>query len=73
MRSSLLRLASFQLAVLLATVPVRSIFLALNAGKHVTQFVLHSLYPRPPPLRNLLEGLNLPLFKPLAISSSWDA
>jgi hypothetical protein len=73
MRSSLLQLASFQLAVLLlAAVPVRLIFLALNACIHVNQFV-HSLYPRPLPLRNMLPGLSLPSFHPLAITNSRDA
>jgi hypothetical protein len=38
----------------------------------VNQFV-HSLYPRPPPLRNLLEGLNLLLFQNMAIIITWDA
>jgi hypothetical protein len=65
MRSMRSTLASFQLAVtvLLAIVPVRLIIcLALNPRIHMNQFV-HSLYPRPPLLRNLLQGLNLPLFK----------
>jgi hypothetical protein len=35
MRSSLLQIASFQLAMLLATVPVRLIFLALDPRIHV--------------------------------------
>jgi hypothetical protein len=72
MRFSLLQLSSLQLIVLLATSPVRLIFLALNPCIHVNQFV-HSLYPRRPPLRNLLKGLNLPLFKALAITNSWVA
>jgi hypothetical protein len=71
MRSSLLQFASFQLAVLLATVPVR-LCLFLNSRIDVNQFV-HSSYPRPPPLRNLLEGLNLPLFHPLTNTFPKDA
>jgi hypothetical protein len=75
MRSSILQLASFQLAVWLATAPVRLICL-VNPHLHVNQFD-HSLYPRTPPLRNLLEGINLPFFKArkkaLAYSISRDA
>ena len=48
------------LSSLLAVVPVRSIRLALNPRIHINQFI-HSLYPRPPPLLNTLEGLHPPL------------
>ena len=50
MRSTLL------LTSLLAMLPVSLICLALNPRIHVNQF-LYSLYPRPPPLPSLLEGL----------------
>jgi hypothetical protein len=65
MRSSLLQLVSFQLAVtvLLATVPVRLIFLALNPRTHVNQFV-HSSYPQAPTLSKVL---------PMAFTASRDA
>ena len=72
MRSSLL------LACLLAVVSVRSICLALYPRTHMNQFV-HSLYPRPPPVLNLLEGLPLLLLKPflcqrtIALMVSWIA
>jgi hypothetical protein len=71
MHFSLLQIASVHLAVLLATVPVRLISL-LNLRIPVNQFV-RRLYMRRPHLRSLLEGLNLPLFKPMANTMSWDA
>ena len=66
MRSMHSTLASFQLAVtvLPAIVPVHLICLALNLCTHVNQSarIVHSLDPQPLPLRNLLEGINPPLF-----------
>ena len=60
------------LLALLAVVPVRLLCLALIPRTHVNQF-FHSIYPRLLVLQNLLRGLSLPLFRPLAPGNSRDA
>ena len=70
MRSSLL------LASLLAVVPVRLICFVLYPRIHINQFI-HSLYPHPLPVMNLLEGAPLSLLQaflcPVAVILSRDA
>ena len=56
---------SILLLALLAIVPVHRICLALDPRTHVNRF-FHSLYPRHPPLLNLLR-LTPPYFSPLTL------